>query len=54
MNYKSSPILTEIYVTERNNKFYINYKIRNKIATKKISFHQYNEMIEAIEINTNH
>ena len=54
MNYKSNPILTEIFVTERNNKFYINYKIRNKIASKKISFQQYNEIIQAIEINTNH
>jgi len=54
MNYKSNPILTEIYVTERNNKFYINYKISNKVSSKKISFQQYNELLEAIEINTNH
>jgi len=54
MKYKSNPILTEIYVTERNNKFYINYKVRNKLTTKKISFQQYNEMLEAIEININH
>lgn len=54
MNYKSNPILTEIYVTERNNKFYINYKIRNKIASKKISFQQYEELLTSIEINTNH
>jgi anaerobic ribonucleoside-triphosphate reductase len=54
MNYKSNPILTEIYVTERNNKFYVNYKVRNKLTSKKISFQQYNEMLEAIEININH
>ena len=54
MNYKSNPILTEIYVTERNNKFYVNYKIQNKVTSKKISFQQYSEMIEAIEINANH
>ncbi len=54
MNFKSNPILTEIFVTESNNKFYVNYKIRNKITSKKISFQQYNEMLEAIEINTNH